>query len=127
MVYAIIVLVLIGTVGIFTLELSSRTVKSVSDEHVKIQLRLYMKSAVEYALLWLGEDKSRSRPGDFGLPAYRDLNITYDTNYQIVMRAWETTIDVPESNGTVVLDVIGTFDATGAEPLIQTQRLLVKP
>lgn len=127
LVYAIVILVLIGTIGIYTLELSGRSVKSVSDEHIKIQLQLYMKSAVEYALLWLSEDKRRSKPSAFGLGDHSDLNITYDTNYAVQIRAWETTLEIPESNGTVILDVRGSFAKTGAEPIVITRRLIVKP
>jgi len=126
-VYAMVVLVLIATIGIYTLELSSRSVKSVSDEHIKIQLQLYMNSAVEYALLWLSEEKRRSKPSAFGVGDHSDLNITYDTNYAIQIRAWETHLDLPESNGTVLLDVIGTFDNTGLEPIVMTRRQIVKP
>jgi hypothetical protein len=127
-VYAVIILVLIATIGIYTLELSSRSVKSVSDEHIKIQMRLYMNSAVEYALLWLSDNTQRSNPTDFGgADPWSDLNITYENRYRFQLRMYETHLDVPESNGTVMLDIVGRFDDTGAEPIVVTRRLIVKP
>lgn len=127
--YAIIILVLIATIGIYTLELSSRSVKSVSDEHIKIQMKLYMNSAVEYALLWLSEERRYSNPTDFGSPdPWSDLNISYDNGrYAFQLRMYETNLDVPESNGTVLLDIVGRFDDTGAEPIVLAKRLLIKP
>jgi len=126
-VYAIVILVLIGTVAIYTLELSSKSVKSVSDEHIKIQLQLYQNSAIEYALLWLSENQSRSNPGEFGLGNSSDLNITYDDRFMFQIKMYETeSADIPESNGTVVMDIVGRFEDS-TEPLVVAKRLVVKP
>ncbi len=128
-VYALIILVIIATIGIYTLELSARGVKSVSDEHIKIQQQLYMESAIEYALLWLSETKQRSHPVDFGeADGWSDLNISFENNrYRFWLRMYEMTAEVPESNGTVQLDIRGSCDLTGAEPIVTTKRLLLKP
>jgi len=56
LVYAIMVLVLISTLGILSLEFATKSVKTISNEHIKIQLKLYMDSAIEYALLWMSEE-----------------------------------------------------------------------
>lgn len=127
-VYAVIILVLIATIGIYTLELAGRSVKSVSDEHIKIQMQLYMNSAVEYALLWLSETKQRSNPTDFGsADPWSDLNITYENRYRFRLRMYETSLNVPESNGTVLLDVTGRFEDPGREPIVVAKRLVIKP
>ena len=126
-IYAIVILVLVATIGIYTLELSSRSVKSVSDEHIKIQMQLYMNSAVEYALLWLSESQQHSNPSDFGLGDWSDLNISYENRYNFQLRMYETHLNVPESNGTVLLDIVGRFDDPNAESIVVSKRLLVKP
>ena len=126
-VYAVIILVLIGTIATYTLELSSKSVKSVSDEHIKIQLQLYQNSAVEYAILWLSENKNRSNPSEFGLGNSSDLNITYDDIYKFQIKMYETSLtDISESNGTVIMDIIGKFEGT-SEPIVVVKRLVVKP
>ena len=105
LVYAIMVLVLISTLGILSLEFATKSVKTISNEHIKIQLKLYMDSAIEYALLWMSEDKDRSTGGN-----YKDLNITYDNNYQIIMRINHIQDSLPkESNGSVVIDMLETI------------------
>jgi len=127
-IYAIVILVLIATIGIYTLELSSRSAKSVSDEHIKIQMQFYMNSAVEYALLWLSENPSRSNPGDFGgADPWSDLNISYGNRYNFQLRMYETHLDVPESNGSVMLDIVGRFNDTGFDPIVVSKRLILKP
>ena len=40
---------------------------------------------------------------------------------------YETHMDVPESNGTVLLDIVGRFDDKMAEPIVVTRRLILKP
>jgi len=120
--YAIIVLVLISTIGVYTLELSSKSVKSASDEHLKIQLELYQNSAIEYAILWLSENKSRSQDQNGA-----DLNISFGDGYSFQMKMYATDPTLPpESNGTVIMDIVGRFDAS-SEPIIVAKRVVVKP
>lgn len=120
-IYAIIVLVLVSTIAVYTLSLSSKTVKSVSNEHIKLQLELYRNSAIEYAILWMNEDKTRSQN-----PNGSDLNISFD-NYHFQIKMFATALtDIPESNGSVILDIVGRTDVD-IEPIISTRRVVVKP
>ena len=122
LIYAIMVLVLISTLGILSLEFATKSVKTISNEHIKIQLKLYMDSAIEYALLWMSEDKDRSTGSN-----YKDLNITYDNNYQIIMRINHIQDSLPkESNGSVVIDMIGNYSNQDINISI-SKRLSVKP
>lgn len=120
-IFAIIVLVLVSTIAVYTLSLSSKTVKSVSNEHIKLQLELYRNSAIEYAILWMNEDKTRSQN-----PNGSDLNISFD-NYHFQVKMFATTLtDIPESNGSVILDIVGRTDVD-IEPIIVARRVVVKP
>lgn len=120
-IYAIIILVLMSTIAVYTLSLSSKTVKSVSNEHIKLQLELYRNSAIEYAILWMNEDKTRSQN-----PNGSDLNISFD-NYHFQVKMFATTLtDIPESNGSIILDIVGRTDVD-IEPIIVAKRVVVKP
>lgn len=120
-VYAVVILVLIATIAVYMLEISGRNAKTAADEHIRMQLRLYMKSSLEYALLWMGTDRSRSQN-------VQDLNITYDDHYHIAIRI-EPVGDVlpPESNGTVVIDQIGFYNAAAGETVRMFSRQVLKP
>ncbi len=120
-VYALVILVLIATIAIYSLELSGSNAKSTSDEHVRMQLQLYMNSSVEYALLWMSADPARSQNPS-------DMNLSYDTLYRFSLHIEPVTAYLPaESNGTVMLDVLGLFDDGVHEPLQVAKRLAVKP
>jgi len=122
LIYAIMVLVLISTLGILSLEFATKSVKTISNEHIKIQLKLYMDSAIEYALLWMSEDKDRSTGSN-----YKDLNITYDNNYQIIMRINHIQDYLPkESNGSVMIDMIGKYSNQDIN-ISMSRRICVKP
>lgn len=120
-IYAIIVLVLMSTIAVYTLSLSSKTVKSVSNEHIRLQLELYRNSAIEYAILWMNEDKTRSQD-----PNGSNLNISFD-NYHFQVKMFATTLtDIPESNGSIILDIVGRTDVD-IEPIVVAKRVVVKP
>jgi hypothetical protein len=122
LVYAIMILVLISSIGILSLEFATKSVKTVSNEHIKIQLKLYMDSAIEYALLWMSTDKSKSTGSN-----YKDLNITYDKYYKIIMRINHIQDYLPkESNGSVMIDMIGKYSNQDIN-ISMSRRICVKP
>ena len=120
-VYAVLILVIIATIAVYTLEMSSKNAKSASDEHLRMQLRLYMNSSVEYALLWMSANRSRSQN-------MQDLNITYDDLYHVRLHI-EPVGDIlpPESNGSVILDALGYFGDETQETVRMFNRTVLKP
>lgn len=119
--FAIMVLFIMGTLGIYSMYISSQTVQVVVDEDIQIQLKLYADSAEELNLLWLSEDSDRSQKG-------RDLNITFEGGRYVFMvyNTPTSLTHIPESNGTVIVDIVGFTDITGERKRI-TKRVVRKP
>ena len=120
LIYAIIVIIALGTIATWSLYTSSRTVRSVADEYQRIQLGLYLDSAAEYTLLWLSESKSRSQnPGH--------LDLAFEGTYEVNVTVTPLGLShIRESNGSVLLDISG-YVIDAAEPIRQTKRMVVKP
>lgn len=53
MIFAIIIMVIVATLGILGLKLSSRTLNTTTNQHVEIQLNLYLDSTIELAILYI--------------------------------------------------------------------------
>ena len=120
LIYAIAVVVALASIATFALYTSSLTAKQVADEHIRIQLRLYMESALEYTLLWMSGDRNRSRRAD-------TLDFLYDNDYDVNVSITPLNLDfIAESNGTVLLDVVGQTTITG-ETIRITKRTVQKP
>lgn len=121
--YAILVMMAIAGIATYSLSMSAQSSRITVDEHVKIQLQLYKKSAVELGLLWLSADQSRSNPAS----DYSDYNVTFDSNYAFQLRFWKTSVQhIPESNGTVIMDITGETNLLD-EPIRITERMILKP
>lgn len=119
--FAIFILFIMATLGVYSLYVSSQTIKVVADEDVSKQLKIYVDSATEINLLWLSADSSRSQEG-------KDLNISFENGaykFEIYNHATNQK-DTIESNGTVIMDIIGTTTITG-ESIRVTKRLVKKP
>ena len=122
-IFAVMILVMLSSLGIFMLEILAKNTKTLSDEHIKTQLKLYLDSSVEYALLWMSEDKNRSSNAD-----YKDLNFLYDNYYKITLRIYHIKDYLPkETKGSVIIDVSGRYDNALNEPIVLTKRVVVKP
>ena len=119
--FAIMVLFIMGTLGVYSIYITSQTVKLVVDEDAQIQLKLYANSAEELDLLWLSEDKKRSQNNS-------ELNISFEKGkYNFYIYNWATSLkDIPESNGTVVVDITG-YTYIGDEKRRITKRVVQKP
>lgn len=120
LIYAITVVVALASIASFALYTSSLTAKQVADEHIRIQLKLYMESALEYTLLWISGDQSRSQtPGSLGF--------TFDGDYDVNVSITPMDLShIAESNGTVLLDAVGRTTVTG-ETIRITKRTVQKP
>lgn len=124
--YAIFVMLVIAGIATYSLSISAQTTKVAVDEHIKIQLQLYKKSAIELGLLWLSGEQTRSNPTN-GTGGSSDYNISFDGQYHFSMRFWETDTDsIVESNGTVIMDLTGYTDVLD-EPIRITERRILKP
>ncbi len=119
--FAVFVLFIMGTLGVYSLYISASTVKTVVDEDVQLQLKLYSKSAQEVALLWLSENKDRSQNNS-------ELNISFENGrYNFYVYNWATSLsNIKDSNGTVIMDIIGYTDYTGEIKRV-TKRVVTKP
>ena len=117
--YAILIVVLISTVMVLSLQFSAKTVFVSSKENIKIQLKLYMDSAIEYTLLWMSKDKTRSQQD-------QNLSISYDdNNYTIYIQIHSIKDPLPkETNGSVIVDVVGVKPNTNIR---LTKRISLKP
>jgi hypothetical protein len=97
--YAIMILVILGTLGIYSLQISSSTIAIVVDENIENQLNLYSKSAEELALLWLSKNNSS------------EVKISFeDGKYNFNIYTFPTA---NEYNRTIIMDITGYTEATG--------------
>lgn len=53
MIFAIILIILVATLGILALRLSTSTMNTTTNEHIAIQLDLYLNSTTELAILYI--------------------------------------------------------------------------
>jgi len=134
MVYAIFVVLLLAGIAVYSLSISAQSTKVQTDEHARIQMGLYMDSAIELTLLWLSENQGRSwdNPAVAGDESSR-FNIQFNNrgaSYDVNVTCWKIPdTDNPENNGTVIMDLNGsTDDATlTGETLRMTRRTVQKP
>lgn len=119
--FAIMVMFIMGTLGVYSMYISSQTVNLIVDEDVQVQLELYGDSAEELSLLWLSENKQRSQKNS-------DINFSFEGGrYNFRVLIWDVNIDhVQESNGTVIMDILGETIVTGETKRI-TKRVVRKP
>jgi len=120
LVYAIFVVVLMGSLMVYSLNISSEGAKTASDEHIKMQMKLYKESAIELTMLWMSGDKARSEKNG-------SLNIRFDDKYDFNISI--TTLDVKEikeSIGTVMADIVGSTNFLNENYAI-TERVVLKP
>lgn len=121
LVYAILVMILVATVGMHTLYLINKTQSTAINEHIKTQMDLYMSSSIEYSLLWLSENQANST-------GVNNLTINYPGNYVFNIRATAINVpaNIPESQGTVILDITGSYN-DNKHKFIVTKRTIQKP
>jgi Flp pilus assembly protein TadG len=116
MLFAIIFIVVLGTVGTLMMYFSSASVKRTSNEYLSVQAQMKAKSATEYAIMAL---ESRDFAND-GCINKIDINSTlYDINMTFHYFLTDcpsdcncSTITTQDSNGTVLINtyVTSKFD-----------------
>ena len=121
--YAVVLVVLIGMISVSMLSNINTTSNTTTEEHIRTQMDLYTSSTIEYALLWMSQNKN------FSSGAMKTLNITYpggNYQYTVLVRPLNIPANIPESAGTVMLDVIGTY-IDGTKTLRTEKRTIQKP
>ncbi len=119
LIYAIIVMVLIGTLLAFSLRFSSESSRVSLDEHAQIQLKLYEKSVTEMAILKLQKGDT---PPEFPNDPW-SWSFPGGYNFQV------STLEVNASQRIYLLDIKGevTLPLGDGHPLTLTSRRIVKP
>ncbi|WP_332444921.1 hypothetical protein [Wolinella succinogenes] len=116
LIYAIIVMVLIGTLLALSLRFSSESSRVSLDEHAQIQLKLYEKSVAEMAILEL--QKAGTPPDPW--PSW---TLPGGYNFQV------STLAINAEKKIYLLDIKGevTLPLGDGHPLTLTSRRIVKP
>jgi len=128
MMFAIIVVVLIATIGMKALEFASTSVQYVGHDHIRKQLDFYIRSSVEYAFLRLSE--AQLPAGTARNSELSHFNIIFDGGYEcnVSMQTLEEVAAsvVTESHGAVRIDVVGRFTLTDPN-IVKSYRTVQKP
>ncbi|RDU65216.1 hypothetical protein [Helicobacter sp. MIT 14-3879] len=139
MIYAIIITVLVATLGILGLKLSSTTLNTTTNEHIAIQLDLYLNSTVELAILYIqrngfvdNENTNTKRPNVMA-SIERYINYGERGEYQF---KYKMTPLIDNSSSTaqedqknvMILDISGSVtNPITNQTLRVTRRQIVKP
>lgn len=129
--YAIAILVLLATLGAYALQFAAVNQRVSFDDFAKIQMELYARSAAEFGVLWMQYGSTRSQTKG-------SVQIIYDNLYDFNITIHPILTSIPESNGTVVMDIVGVMKAQeigyeddeeikGTTPYRYTKRIVVKP
>ena len=133
MMMAIIFIVIIGTIGALSLQLTTQATKTTTDVYIYEQAALYAKSATERALLEIAKNGCTD---NYNITLGTTGDIQYDAN--ITMRYIYTnavagctnyaTIHTPEENGSVMMDTTVTLHdpSLTTEPIRYFRRTLQK-
>lgn len=137
MIYALVITVLVATLGIIGLKFSTKTLNTTTNEHISIQLDLYLKSTIELAILYIQqygfittEDGGRRNPKD---SITKKINYGTNGEYQFT---YTITPLLDNSNPTISDDIknVALIDVTGfvTNPVTKqttriTGRQIIKP
>ena len=133
MIMAIIVLVTIATLMALAISLATQTTKRTTDIYLYEQAALYAKSATEFALLDIAKNGCSNTYnhtfGDAGEIKY-DATVTMRYSYTAAVGGCTQyiTINTPEENGSVIMDVTVTLHDTtiATEPIRYFRRTIQK-
>lgn len=145
MIFAIVILVVVATLGILGLKLSSKTLNTTTNQHIAIQLDLYLDSTIELAILYIqrngfkfAEGSTQQRPNAMA-PIIKNINYGANGEYKFTYKM-TPLVDVdnplsPDSEeikqtkvNTMVLDVSGyVVNPVTNQTFRVTKRQVVKP
>jgi len=133
MIMAIIVLIVIATISMFTLMQTSRTVKSTADMYMYEQAQLYTKSAIEYTLFEIARNGCLNNNVIFTLDGMYDINVTTSYSYVGGVPAGSgcasfATVTTDKQNGSVLMDIAVSVPSskTGSDPIRYFRRTIQK-
>lgn len=146
MIFAIIIMVVVATLGILGLKLSSSTLNTTTNQHIAIQLDLYMDSTIELAILYVQRNGFKFVEGSTNQvrpnvmePIIRTINYGANGEYRFTYKMTPLIdIDDPTSTdsnevkqtkaNTMVLDVSGyVVNPITNQTFRVTKRQVVKP
>ena len=138
MIYAIIITILVATLGIFGLKFSAKTLNTTTNEHIGIQLDLYLNSTLELAILYVQQYGFIN--GENGRPradptAKITKNIKYGSNGEYEFTYTITPLlNNAQSNINEDIKNVATVDISGfvTNPVTKqvfriTRRQIIKP
>ncbi|WP_304545456.1 hypothetical protein [Sulfurimonas microaerophilic] len=138
MIMAIIVMVLIGTIGALSLRLITQTTKTTTDIYLYEQASIYAKSAAELTLLKIAKDGCLNNylitfgeTSDIQYDANVTMQYIYTNNSGPVgcnVYTQTTPVTTPEQNGSVLMDVTVTLHDVNltTEPIRYFRRSIQK-
>lgn len=151
MIFAIIIVILVATLGILGVKLSSRTLNTTTNQHIAMQLDLYVNSTIELAILYIqrngflyGEGTQTQRANPM-LPIERKITYGANNEYQFTYKMTPlfnevlaggagagvtTTSDdiIATKANTMVVDVSGfVVNPITNQTFRVTKRQIVKP
>lgn len=131
MIMAIIVMIVIATISMFTLMQTGQSVKRTADLYLYEQAELHTKSAIEYALFKIAKEGCQNSL-DLQLPNSNpiyDINITMRYSYDGTGTCDTfATVTTPEQNGSVLMDIAVNVSSanTGCDPIRYFRRTIQK-
>lgn len=142
MIMAVIVMIVIATITMFTLMQSAQTVKRTADLYLYEQAELHTKSAIEYALFEIARTGCVNNTLNFTLDSIYDINISTRYVYTGLTKNTDlvdcvefigatttgTYIITPEQDGSVLMDIVVTVKPadTGTDTIRYTRRTIQK-
>lgn len=135
MIMAIIAIVIISTIMALAIAMTSQTSKRTTDLYLYEQATLLAKSATEYALLKIAQDGPCTHANDlnFQQDSIYDINISIHYIYTTTAVCSNvsdiyTTVETPEQNGSILIDVAVSVNDTTVttEPIRYVKRTLQK-
>ncbi len=144
MIMAVVVMIVIASITMFTLMQTSHTVKRTADLYLYEQAELHTKSAIEYTLFEIARTGCVNNTLNFTLNTIYDINVSTryvyteaNTNFvapiincaeYIGATTTGSYIQTDEQNGSVLMDIVVTVKPadTGTDTIRYTRRTIQK-
>jgi len=130
---AIVLLVLIATVGAMIISISAMSSKKATDDYLRIQAEMLARSATEFAVMRVqGFNRSSGNCLEsLTIDAQPSFDVVVTINYLGALSGCANVLDTvsdPDLNGMMIMDVVvSTKAGTSTEPIRIHKRTLQKP
>lgn len=138
MMYALVITVLVATLGVFSIRFSTSSLNATTNEHIAIQLDLYLDSTIELAILYaqrygfVNDENNRPRPNPL-TPITKNINYGINGEYKFTYKLIPThdnsisKVDEDMKNA-MILDVSGfVISPITNQTFRATKRQVIKP